>query len=145
MSKIDLSKLITADDKLKTAKSAKVAALSAACESAILAGFTCDALGEPHYYPTNFKDQQNLLSSIADSMLAANEPDWTTPFWCTPVGMDDWAMRPHTHDQIQLVGREAKAVVLSLMAKNLSLAKDAQEAMTPEDLDKIQWDEPPVA
>ena len=142
---IDISQLVTKENKLQSAKDAKAAKLSEACAAAICAGFECSALGDPHHYPTKSTDQQNLLSSIADSLLAVDDPVWTTPFWCTPLGQDDWAMRPHSHAEIQRVGREAKAAVLLLMAKNLSLAKAVRLATTMSDIDAIQWDDPPPA
>ena len=134
---IDLSKLITAEDKLEKAKASKVAQLSAACEGFIKQGFLCSALGEPHLYPLNEKDQLNLASSSAESILAQGEVGWTTPFWCSLEGT--WEMREHTAEQIQQVGREAKAFVLENMMLNDQLAHQVSRAATIQEVESIEF------
>lgn len=134
---IDLSKLITADDKLQRAKQNKLQELSSACRSQILAGFVCDALGSEHLYPTNETDQQNLTASVLDS-LVSTDSEWTTPFWCADSS-DVWEFRLHTKAQIQQVGQDAKQTILGLMDKNAMLAGQVAQAETPEALEAIAW------
>lgn len=118
-------------------KAAKVAALSISCKAAIVAGFDSSALGSVHHYPSKDTDQMNLSSSVLASILPGNPADWTTPFWCADG--DTWAFVPHTATQIQQVGRDAKAAILTLMAKNAQLAAQAMAATDPAELDAIAW------
>jgi len=138
---IDTSKLVTAAAQLQAYKDAKVAALSAACRSAITAGFESDALGELHFYPSKETDQLNLAGSVTDSLLAGLPEDWVTPFWCADSA-GEWAMRPHTAEQIQQVGREAKARILALMQHNAALAEQVQLAPDKAVVDQIVWEYP---
>lgn len=138
---IDTSKLVTAAAQLQAYKDAKVAALSAACRSAIIAGFKCDALGELHLYPSKETDQLNLAASVTDSLLPNLPADWTTSFWCADAA-GHWALRPHTAGQIQRVGRKAKARVLRLIKHNAWLADRVARAPDEDAVDEIAWSEP---
>ncbi|KMQ80338.1 hypothetical protein BPMI_02398c [Candidatus Burkholderia pumila] len=100
--------VLTHDELLTTAKKVKQAELSAACAEAITNGFASTSLGSLHNYPAKDIDQQNLTTSVLDSILHASDSDWTTPFWCAD-DTGNWAFRPHTAAQIQQVGKDAKA------------------------------------
>ncbi len=139
--KIDISKLRTAAAQLQEHKDAKIASLSAACRQAITAGFESTALGHPHLYPSKETDQLNLAGSVTDSLLADLPADWVSPFWCAD-STGEWAMRPHTATQIQQVGREAKARILSLMQHNAALAEQVQMAPDKAAVDQIVWEYP---
>lgn len=138
---IDTSKLVTAAAQLQTHKDAKIVALSAECRAAITAGFESGALGEPHLYPSKETDQLNLAGSVTDSLLPDLGPDWVTPFWCADAA-GEWAMRPHTAEQIQQVGSEAKARILALMQHNAALAEQVQLAPDKPTIDQIIWEYP---
>ena len=135
---IDSSKLLTAAAQLQTYKDSKIASLSAACGEAIKETFQSDVLGAPHFYPSKETDQLNLASSLTDSLLPGSEVEWTTPFWCADQA-GDWAMRKHTAAQIQQLGREAKARIVSLMQRNAQLAERVQLASSKEAVDQIEW------
>ena len=139
--KIDTSKLRTAASRLQEHKELKIASLSAACRSAITSGFESSALGEAHLYPSKETDQLNLAGSVADSLLSSEEDGWSTPFWCADI-LGTWAMRPHNAAQIQQVGREAKARILSLMQHNAALAEQVQLAPDKPSVDQIIWEYP---
>ncbi|SAL03099.1 hypothetical protein AWB77_06706 [Caballeronia fortuita] len=128
----------TAAELLAAAQSAKVAELSAACKAAIYAGFTSKALGASYSYPAKDTDQQNLASSVIDSLLNASNAEWATPFWCADAS-GAWAFRMHTAAQIQQVGKEGKAAILSAMARNQSLAAAVMAAATVDEVDAIAW------
>lgn len=139
--KIDASKLRTAAAQLQEYKEAKIISLSADCRAAIMAGFESSALGEPHLYPSKETDQLNLAGSVTDSLLADLPVNWTTPFWCADLhGV--WAMRPHTAEQIQQVGRVAKARILVLMQHNATLAEQVRLAPDKTAVDQIIWEYP---
>lgn len=118
----------------------KTEVMNTACTAQIMSGFTCDALGAPHHYPSDQQDQANLVASITDSLLAGGDPEWVTPFKCADAD-GVWQYRPHSIAQIQQVGRAGKASVLTALAKNEELRQQIATA-TAEQLDNIQWDQP---
>lgn len=123
---------------LEEVKAAKIESLSLQCQQAIYDGFESDALGATHLYPANDKDQINLLASVTDAMRHPDEPEWRTIFWCADKS-GEWAMRPHTADQIQAVGDAGKKNVTSMIIQNEELAQQVRSAKTPEEVEKIQW------
>lgn len=135
---IDSSKLLTVAAQLQTSKEKRIAILSTACRSAIKEGFHSEVLGQRHFYPSNETDQLNLASSLADSLLPGLDADWSTPFWCANQN-GEWAMREHTAEQIQLLGREAKARIVSLMQRNAMLAEQVQQASGKDEVEQVEW------
>jgi hypothetical protein len=123
---------------LAAAQAAKIAELSAACKASIVSGFTSSALGAAYTYPAKDTDQQNLASSVIDSLLANGAAGWVTPFWCADAS-GDWEFRAHTAAQIQKVGQDAKAAVLAAMAKNQTLAGQVAAAATVDAVNAIAW------
>ncbi|MGO4496434.1 hypothetical protein AB4114_11110 [Paenibacillus sp. 2RAB27] len=74
---------------------AKIAELNAACNAAILAGFTSDALGSPHTYSFDYDSQINLggiYSAILGGLI-------TTPQVWRASGVPV----PHTIDQLKIL------------------------------------------
>lgn len=128
----------TSASRLAVAQSGKLAEISAACKAAIYAGFTSSALGAPHTYPAKDTDQQNLASSVIDSLLSNGAAGWVTPFWCADAS-GDWAFRMHSAAQIQKVGQDAKAAVLAAMVKNQTLAGQVAGAATVDAVSAIAW------
>lgn len=123
---------------LEVRKARKTAEFNAYCTTQITNGFTSSALGAPHHYPAKKQDQDNLVASVADSLIPGAPEDWVTPFWCEATG-GAWAMRPHTAPQIQQVGREAKVWVLGALMKNEGLRQQVADATTEQQLDDINW------
>jgi hypothetical protein len=115
----------------------KATAISDACRAHIERGFECTALGESYLYPAKAQDQANLVASVTDSLLVADEPEWTTPFWCADqAGV--WEYRPHTAAEIQRVGREGKATIVAALQKNEALQRQIATA-SAEQLESITW------
>lgn len=115
----------------------KATVISDACRASIERGFECAALGELYVYPAKAQDQANLLASVTDSLLAADDPDWTTPFWCADAA-GVWAYRQHTAAQIRQVGREGKGAIVAAQQKNEDLQQQIATAVA-EQLDYITW------
>lgn len=122
---------------LEQCRAVKASAISDACRSSIEAGFICEALGAPFLYPAKAQDQANLVASIADSLLAGGDPEWSTPFWCADVA-GAWEFRAHTVEQIQRVGREGKARIIAAMQRNEILQRQVAVAAM-EELDAVRW------
>lgn len=119
-------------------RAAKIAAMSEACASTILAGFTSAALGATHAYPAKQTDQANLAGSIIASLIAG-PGDWATPFWCADAS-GNWEFRMHTAAEIQQVGRDGKGAILAAMTRNEMLRAQI-EVSTIEEIDAIRWTE----
>jgi hypothetical protein len=124
---------------LSEAIQSKIAELSAACQSAILSGFTSTALGVSYSYPSSMTDQQNLASSVLASLMPSGTvAGWVTPFWCADID-GVWAFRSHNAEQIQQVGEDGKLAILTNMAKNDQIATSAKAATTVAEVAAITW------
>ncbi len=125
---------------LDNVKSDQVAIISAACAASIYAGFPSSALGDPHHYPAQDKDQSNLAGSVLASILPGVDPaTWVTPFICSDAeGV--WAYREHTAEQIQQVGVDAKAAILAALLKNATLAAAVMAAPDVDSVLAVTWD-----
>lgn len=68
---------------------------------------------------------------------------WTTAFWCAtqPAAPNEpvWAWVQHTALQIQQVGEDGMAAILSLQAKNALLGAEVEGAMTVAEAQAIVW------
>lgn len=126
-------------EQLLDAQTAQKAAVSLACQDAILAGFTSSALGSPHTYPAKFTDQQNLNASVTASLLPGVDASWTTPFWCADAE-GNWCYAAHTAAQIQRAGSDGKAAILVCLTKNQQLAAQIDAATTIEAVQAINWE-----
>lgn len=123
---------------LSGAQAAQISILSAACQSAICAGFTSSALGVSHTYPSKMTDQQNLSASVISSLMPGLAPTWTTQFWCADTN-GKWAWVNHTAAQIQQVGQDGKAAILAYMSKNAGFAEKVIAATTVAAVQAIIW------
>lgn len=125
-------------DSLAKAKQSQIAVLSAACQAQIYAGFTSNALGTVRTYPAKDRDQQNLTASVLASTLPGVGPGWTTPFWCADAA-GVWSLAPHTAGQIQQVGIDATAAILTAITKNTNLGNQVMAATTVAQVQAIVW------
>lgn len=123
---------------LAQAQAAKVAELSAACQAQIYAGFQSSALGAAHTYPAKDKDQTNLAGSVVASLLPSLPANWTTPFWCADAN-GTWAFVAHTAAQIQQVGADGKAAIITALEKNAGLAAQVMAATSIAAVQAIVW------
>ena len=112
--------------------------LNEACKAAIYAGFTSSALGTAHTYPAKDTDQQNLASSVLASIMPGVNSTWSTPFWCAD-STGAWSWASHTAAQIQQVGNDGKAAVLSAMGKNQQLQEQILAATSVAAVQAITW------
>ena len=128
---------------LADAQAAQVGVLTAACQSAIYAGFTSSALGAAYTYPAKDTDQQNLASSVLASLMPANATGWTTPFWCADAN-GNWAFVNHTVAQIQQVGIDGKTAILAAMGLGLPLARFASRVPLREISHRIPFARAPL-
>lgn len=109
--------VLTTFEYLKSAKSKEIVDC---CDAACITGFTSDALGTPHLYPSKMLDQHNLNAQVTDSLLT-HPVDWTTQQICQDVATGVWAYRPHTAAQIQQAGSAVKDAILNHRLHNAAL------------------------
>lgn len=109
-------------------------AINSACESAITAGFTSEALGASYYYTSQIDDQLNLTGMIQvglDSLYACRDLAGTKEF------------RPHTAEQLRRVGNDFTTVKLQFLQKANSLKQQLDQALAAGDLpalEAVTWD-----
>ena len=124
---------------LAGAKRNKIDDINRLCTEQIYAGFTSSALGTPHLYPAQDKDQMNLQASILASALPNTPANWTTPFWCQDVATGTWNFTPHTIAQIQQVGLDGKNAISAALIKNATLSSQVTATQTLAGVSSINW------
>jgi len=124
---------------LAAAKKIKIDDIKRLCTEQIYAGFTSSALGTPHLYPAQDKDQMNLQASILASALPNTPASWTTPFWCQDVATGAWNFTPHTIAQIQQVGLDGKNAISAALIKNATLSSQVVATQTLAGVSSINW------
>ncbi|MBB3965962.1 hypothetical protein [Rhizobium metallidurans] len=116
----------------------RIAALTSVCALAIVGGYSSDALGVAHRYPSGVIDQINMMGSVTASLLPDLPLDWATPFWCEDEG-GEWAYRPHAAAQIQQAGSDGKAHVVSCQTRLAQLSATVMSASTADAINAVDW------
>jgi hypothetical protein len=126
---------------LDTVKTDQALKINQTCLAAIVAGFTSSALGTPHTYPSKMEDQQNLAANVLSSTLPNGQATgWTTPQICaTQDPIPVWAYLDHDVAQIQQVGEDGKASILSYRVHNQTLQNQIIQATTVAKVEAILW------
>ncbi len=128
----------TAAQLFAEAQATQIAALSAACAAAIVAGFTSSALGSAHTYPSQPTDQTNLIGAVTASQSPGLPSTWACNFWCADSS-GAWAFRSHTAAQIQQVLADGLAAREALSTKLAGLVAQVQAAATTAAVQAIVW------
>ncbi len=112
------------------------AAINSACEAAITAGFSSDALGPPHQYTSQLDDQLNLTGAILRGL--------DMPYACRDVqGVKEF--RLHTAEQLRQVGDDFTLYKLQLLQHANELKQQLDAALDAGDLaalEAISWEAP---
>jgi hypothetical protein len=130
--------LTTVPVPLAQPQASQIATLRAAAQAAITGGYQSSALGAAHTYPSGVTDQINMLGSVAASMLPGLPAGWTTEFWCAD-STGAWSYQPHTAAQIQQVGSDGKAWVITCQTKLVSLSAEVMAATTLAGVLGVGW------
>ena len=120
---------IPAAAQLQAAQTAQRTLITASAVAAMTGGFQSSALGAAYTYPSTLTDQHNLSGSVVASLLPNLPSTWTTPFWCQDSA-GTWAMVQHTAAQIQQVGLDEKAWIVSCQEKLAGLNAQIAAAQT---------------
>jgi hypothetical protein len=127
----------SADVLLANAQAVQIAANSAACQSAIEAGFISSALGASHTYPSTPIDQQNLAASVLATLMPGIAANWVTPLMCATGNV--WSYVEHTAVQVQKVGTDGKAVITGFLIHNETLRQQILAATQVADVEALTW------
>lgn len=130
--------LVIASSPLEAARQRRVVTLTAICGDRIISGFLSSALGTEHTYPSEMKDQINLMGSVTDSIMPELPADWRTPFWCRDGG-GLWSWKMHDAVQIQQAGRDGKAHVVNCQTTLAVLNAQIAAANTVAAVNAIGW------
>jgi hypothetical protein len=124
---------------LNTLKEQKLIELSTAAQAAVVAGFPADVLGTSHMYPCRPEDQQCLQFAVEEGKLPELPEDWRYPLWCEDdKGQGNFV--DHAPAQILEVVQAASTHRVACTMKNAALAKKVGEAVTAEEVERINWD-----
>jgi len=111
-------------------------AINQACEAAITAGFTSDALGAPHFYTSQLDDQLNLTGAVLRGL--------DMPYACRDEqGVKEF--RLHTAEQLRQVGDDFTLYKLQLLQHANELKQQLDAALDAGDLaalEAISWEAP---
>jgi hypothetical protein len=119
-------------------KANKTAELAGACANTIVSGYSSEALGTSHFYPSKTTDQINMMGSVTSSLLPSLPADWSTPFWCADEN-GEWAFRDHSPSQIQQAGADGKRHIVDCQGKLEALTREVMEAADAEALSAVVW------
>lgn len=125
---IDLSKLITAEDKFRQAKEAKRRQIDQDRDKALLGGFEYDG----HMFDS---DQKSIQRISAIATLSLLDPAFTTPY----ITKDN-AIITLDAQAIAGLGTAAAAHESAQVFKARSLKDQVIDAKTPSELAAITWD-----
>lgn len=121
---------------LEAMHKAKTAAINQACEAAITAGFTSEALGAPHFYSSQLDDQLNLTGAVLRGL--------DMPYACRDEqGVKEF--RLHTAAQLRQVGDDFTLYKLQLLQHANELKQQLDTALEAGDLDALEaitWEAP---
>ncbi|MCZ7488163.1 hypothetical protein [Rhizobium rhizogenes] len=131
--------IIMSSNELETCKKRKTSKITEACASAIVGGYSSDALGSSHTYPSKQTDQLNMMGSVTDALTPGKPVNWRTPFWCSDNGA--WEFRMHSAEQIISAGQAGKAHVVECQTKLTDLISQIGAASSIAEVDAINWTE----
>jgi hypothetical protein len=114
---------------LAAAQAVQSSTLSNACASAIVSGFTSDALGAAHTYPSGLTDQQNqgTVSACASGGL----------LWCETNGT--WSFVQHTQVQAQSVVASFAEYLNQCQSQLVSLIAQVNAAESTAAVEAVAW------
>ncbi|CAD2261557.1 hypothetical protein PSEUDT2_04174 [Stutzerimonas stutzeri] len=114
----------------------RTSSINRACEAAITAGFTSDALGTPHVYSSQLDDQLNLTGAVLRGL--------DMPYACRDEqGVKEF--RLHTAEQLRQVGDDFTLYKLQLLQHANALKQQLDAALDAGDLaalEAISWEAP---
>lgn len=116
---------------LATAQAVQNAALAAATQAAITAGFASSALGASHIYGSQITDQLNLAAAVAGGVGGS--------VWCASGAPLTWALTPHTAARMAQLNTDWLAFRAGLQSKYAGLLAQVAAATTPAAVQAIVW------
>jgi len=115
---------------LSTLKEDRSLSLDSKCSFEILKGFTSEALGVSHFYPSKLEDQLNLMAAKALGVSVG--------FACEIDGI--WLKREHTAEQLTQVAMDGAFHKIALIQKKDALVDLINAATSNAEVLAITWD-----
>jgi hypothetical protein len=122
---------------LAAAQAAQIASIRAACQAAIVDGFTSSALGSAYTYPSTTTDQNNLFN--AATVAAGQSTAWKTWMWCATGSPLEWDLIAHTATQVQQVNADFLAAREAVQKKYANLLAQIKSATTVAAVQALTW------
>jgi predicted NAD/FAD-dependent oxidoreductase len=119
----------SAEEQLATARNNQVSALRHAEQTTLTRGFSSDALGQPHTYPSNTGDLLALFVALGDA---------GTSIWCMDAE-GAWSYAPHSVEQIDRVMEDLRAFRQAQQTKLGELVQQVRAAITADAVRAITW------
>lgn len=116
---------------VQSAKEIQIKIVTESCNKAIVSGFTSSALGTIFTYPSNERDQTNLIGAVASGNSMVK-------FWCADDG-GVWDLRIHTDTQIRQVLSDAATQRIAYSEELKKLIDQITAATDQIDLTAIVW------
>lgn len=126
--------LLNESEQLQSLYRQKSNEINTACEAAITAGFTSEALGAPHFYSSQLDDQLNLTGAVLRGL--------DMPYACRDE-LDVKEFRLHTAEQLRQVGDDFTLYKLQLLQHANALKQQLDAALDAGDLtalEAISWE-----
>jgi len=120
---------------VSSAQAEQVTKLKAACQNALLSGFTSTVLSTNNFYPSQDSDQRNLQSAVSASQ--GQDSSWSTLLWCQLNGT--WSLEPHTAAEVQLVNTAWVAFRTQTQQKYASLLAEVNATDIIEVVQATNW------
>jgi len=114
---------------LAAAQAAQIASLYAACSSAITAGFTSNALGAAHSYPSTLMDQSNQVT-VSNNAAGGS-------LWCETGSA--WAFVTHTQAQARQVVADFSKYLNSKQSELVNLTTIVNTASIVAAVQAVAW------
>jgi hypothetical protein len=96
--------------------------VAAICRKKIVNGIVSSALGEPHIYPSDETDQQNLAAKVI-----ADRPDY---FKCTNVATGIKDFFPHSVEQFKKAFQDGDTYITAMLKNSSELQKKLRQTTT---------------
>lgn len=123
---------------LQQAQTRKTQQLNEACQASIEAGFISEALGTPHFYPSQKDDQLNLIG-MATAAYLNNEVNLLK---CREISTKKMHRDLHMPEQLKKLLNDAQDFKMVRFMHYDTLIAQVKAAPTVKAVETIQWHEP---
>lgn len=124
----------TPAEALSKAQSLQIANLRNAEQTTLTRGFTSNALGTPHMYPSSAVELQALSQAVTEAMAEQS----TVNVWCQDSS-GNWGYVPHTAAQVVQVQQDWQTFRRSKQQELMQLVGQVKAAATVAAVQAVKW------